>query len=73
MTKSNLKWMNVPKVLWGEPVSHSVYILNCITTKPLKELTPYELWTGRKPNLDYVKAFKYVAYTNIVGTHPKKT
>lgn len=49
MVRSCLLSMHVPDVLWGEAVNHVVYVLNRVNTKALKESTPYEMWTGRKP------------------------
>lgn len=72
MARSNLKSMDVPEKLWGEAVNHAVYILNRITTKSLKNSTPYELWTGRKPNLDHVRVFGCIAYARIAQAHLKK-
>lgn len=53
MTRSCLKSMGVPNVLWGEAVTHAVYVLNRLGTKALKETTPNELWTGRKPHVGH--------------------
>lgn len=52
MVRSMLKTMNLPSFLWGEALRHSVYILNRLPTRALTEMTPYEAWTGRKPNLE---------------------
>lgn len=41
--------MEVPHTLWGEVVSHVVYVLNRVSTKALMDTIPYEMWTGRKP------------------------
>lgn len=42
MTRSILEHMKVPNVLWGEAVKHSTYLINCITTRDLDGMTPYE-------------------------------
>ena len=39
----------------------ATYVLNCVPSKSVTT-TPYELWTGRKPNLNYLKPWSCVAY-----------
>jgi len=41
----------LPKSLWGEAVSHAVYLKNRSSTRILDEKTPYEVFYGVKPNL----------------------
>src|SRR6202522_565611 len=41
----------LPKSLWGEAVSHAVYLKNRSSTKVLNGKTPYEVFSGVKPNL----------------------
>lgn len=56
----------------GEAVRHAVYVLNRVTTKALKEKTPYEAWSGRKPNLEHLKVFGCIAHTKVVRVHLRK-
>ena len=41
----------LPKFLWGEAISHAVYLKNRTATKALKGKTPYEVFHSSKPNL----------------------
>jgi Reverse transcriptase (RNA-dependent DNA polymerase)/gag-polypeptide of LTR copia-type/GAG-pre-integrase domain len=41
----------LPKFLWPEAVSHAVYVRNRTWTRAIGNTTPYELLTGRKPNI----------------------
>ena len=41
----------LPKFLWGEAILHAVWLKNCTSTHALKNLTPFEVLTGKKPNL----------------------
>lgn len=50
MTRSVLKHFKLPNYMWGETVRHSTYILNCVATRVLKDVTPYEAFRGSKPN-----------------------
>jgi transposase InsO family protein len=55
----------VPNMFWPEAVKMANTIRNRITTKICGDKTPYELWTGRKPNIAYFKVFGCTAYVRI--------
>lgn len=56
----------LPKNLWAEAVSTAVYILNRTTHSSRKDVkTPYEIWTGNKPDLSHVRIFGSVAYKHV--------
>lgn len=61
MTRSLLKERNMPEMLWGEAIRHSVYILNRSPTKAVVGETPYEAWTGAKPKLSHIRVFGCLA------------
>jgi hypothetical protein len=54
MARAMLKSMNVPACFWAEAVKHSVYLLNRLPTKAMGYRTPFEGWTGRKPQLGHL-------------------
>lgn len=72
MVRSCLKTMRVPDVLWGEAVSHAVYVLNRLSTKALKNATPYELWIGRKPQVSHLRVFGCIAHMKVMKGHLDK-
>nr|KAJ0217724.1 hypothetical protein LSAT_V11C300103190 [Lactuca sativa] len=72
MVRCNLQTMSVPNALWGEAVSYSVYVLNKAHMKALKNMTPYEAWSGRKPQIAHLRVFGCVAHMKIVKGHLKK-
>lgn len=72
MIRSFLKTMKLPPFLWGEALRHSIYILNSLPTRALSDQTPYEAWTGVKPNLEYVKVFGCVCYMKIPAVQMTK-
>lgn len=72
MTRSFLKGANLPSFMWGEAVRHSVYILNRLPTRVLRGRTPYEAWTGDKPNLGHIKMFGCMGYMKIPTVHTQK-
>lgn len=51
MRMSILKHIHMPNYLWGEAIRHSTYLLNRVATRALKEITPYELYRSRRPNI----------------------
>ena len=44
---------NLPILYWGDALLTAAYILNRVPTKSVIS-TPYELWTGRKPELGHL-------------------
>ena len=56
MVRSMISRTNLPGFLWGEALKTALYILNHVPTKAVP-LTPFELWTGRKPSLNHLKVW----------------
>ena len=56
---------NVPQKFWAEAVNTAVYLRNRSPTVSLKQVTPYERWTGEKPDLSHLKVFGCVAYIHV--------
>ena len=48
--------------MWAEAVNTCVYVLNRSYTKTLKDETPYENWSGRKPYVDHLRVFGSVVH-----------
>ncbi len=48
---------DLPSFLWDEAVSHATYIRNRSLTRALKGKTPYEAWTGKKPDVSHFREF----------------
>lgn len=72
MTRSFLKSMELPLFLWGEAVRHSIYVLNRLPTKVLSGRTPQEAWTGKKPDLKFIKVFGCTTFMKTPATHTTK-
>lgn len=51
----------LPNNYWGDVVAYVIYLLNRCPTKSVKEMTPYEQWSGRKFDLSHLKAFGCIA------------
>jgi len=63
---------NLPNFLWREAVSTSIYILNRCPTKAIQGKTPFEAWSGRKPNISHLRVFGCVAFSFVVSEKRKK-
>ncbi|GAB2266720.1 hypothetical protein Dimus_037914 [Dionaea muscipula] len=61
MVKSIMAQANLPISFWGLTAAH---ILNQVPSKSIPS-TSYELWTGRKPNLDDLRAWGSTTYVFI--------
>lgn len=49
-----------------------MYLLNRVPTKALTEITPYKVWTGRKPSVEHWMVFGCVAHMKVPSAHTKK-
>lgn len=56
---------NLPLTLWAEAVNTAVYTLNRTPCAQTPGTTPYEMWTGKVPNLSYIKIFGSDAYAHV--------
>ena len=54
---------NLPISYWGDALLPAAYILNCVPTKSVIS-TPYELWTGQKPELGHLRPWGSAAYVH---------
>ena len=64
MVRSMLSFTDLSYFLWGYALLTSAHLLNKIPSKAVPT-TPYEIWTGRKPNLNYVKVWGCPAYVRM--------
>src|SRR4051812_45938416 len=48
---------NLPSFLWDKAVSHTNYLRNQLSTRVLKDKTPYEAWFGKKPDVSHLREF----------------
>lgn len=71
MTRSMISDSKVTMDFWGEAVCTAVHIKDRIKSSVHNRI-PYELWTGRKPTVKYMKRFGYVAYVPEKGVTKRK-
>ena len=65
MARTMLKHKKLEHSFWAEAITTANYIKNRCPTKALQDLTPHEVWTGRKPNIDHLRTFGSTAYAHI--------
>ena len=53
---------HMPKYYWAEAASMVVYIMNRCTTIGANELTPHEVYAGKKPTLSHLRVFGSILY-----------
>uniref|UniRef100_A0A5S6QGT0 Integrase catalytic domain-containing protein n=1 Tax=Trichuris muris TaxID=70415 RepID=A0A5S6QGT0_TRIMR len=58
--------------LWAEAVGTANYLRNRCPTKALRDMTPQEAWSGRKPNLAHLKIFGCLAMVHIPDRRRRK-
>ncbi|GJV61682.1 putative RNA-directed DNA polymerase [Tanacetum coccineum] len=58
MVRSMLANSNLPEFLWTEALKTAVHILNRVPSKSVPK-TPYEIWTGRKPDLRDLRGYRF--------------
>ncbi|XP_024013181.1 uncharacterized protein LOC112087499 [Eutrema salsugineum] len=71
MTRSMLKAKKVLNYLWGEAVRHATYVINRIPIRGLNNMTPYECFREKKPNVEHLKVFGCMAYSKIDSANLK--
>ena len=59
--RSQIHAKGAPLKLWAEAVNHAVYVLNRSLTDS-KNVTPYELWHGKPPDVSRIRVFGAPTY-----------
>ena len=65
MARCMLFEKKLPKLLWVESVSTSVYLLNRLPTKSVQSKTPIEAWPSVIPYVKHLKVFGSLCYLHI--------
>ena len=61
MALSQLLHAGMPRCFWADSVSTACYVRNRLPVSPLN-ISPYEKWYGKKPNVKYFRVFGCTAY-----------
>ena len=60
----------LPFILWGEALLTACHVHKRVLSKKIQS-SSYELWNGRKPNLNYLTVWGCIAYFRVPD--PKRT
>ena len=71
MVRAMMNHSTLPNSMWGEAIKTAVHILNRVPTKAIKNVTPYELWTNKKPCLTYMHIWGCPAEVKIYNPHER--
>ncbi|GJY63547.1 retrovirus-related pol polyprotein from transposon TNT 1-94 [Tanacetum coccineum] len=66
MSRTMLNEQSIPQKFWCNAVDMSTYLLNRILIRPILGKTPYEIFRGRKPSLEYFKVFGMEELLNVI-------
>ncbi|KRZ49861.1 Retrovirus-related Pol polyprotein from transposon TNT 1-94 [Trichinella nativa] len=64
MVRCMLTDAKLPERFWGEAVCTAAYLQNRLLSRSISK-TPFELWTGIKPNVEHIQIFGSKAYSYI--------
>ena len=62
----------LPHKFWAESLSTAVYLRNRSPTKALEGVTPYEAWSGTKPDVSFLRIFGCSAYAHVPRAERRK-
>ena len=63
--RSMLIQSKLPLSFWAEAVAAAVYTHNRSPTSALNNVTPYELWFGKRPNISNLRVFGCICYYHV--------
>ncbi|GAA0168535.1 hypothetical protein LIER_40583 [Lithospermum erythrorhizon] len=72
MVRALLSAKSIPKTLWPEDVNWTCDILNRCPTLAVKDITPYEAWSGAKPSVEHLKAWGCLAHVHVPKVNRNK-
>ncbi|CAB4035877.1 Retrovirus-related Pol poly from transposon TNT 1-94 [Paramuricea clavata] len=70
--RSMLADAQLPHRFWAKMLSAAAYIGNRSLSTPVKGNTPFEAWTGQKPNVNHLRVFGCEAYAHVPKDEKKK-
>ena len=65
MVRAVLAEKRVPKAFWPEAVQWENHVLNESPILAVKDMTPEEAWSGKKPSVEYFRIFGCVGHVHI--------
>lgn len=68
-TRSMLKDTALPLKYWADVATTAIYLQNFLPSSRHPTKTPYELFSGKRPDISHLRAFGCVAYMKILIKH----
>ena len=68
MVRSMMAQANLPISFWGDALMSVAFVLNRMPFKSIAS-TPYELWTGRKPDLNILRPWDLTISSKVLFLH----
>ena len=65
MARSMMKEKHISNEYLGDVVTCSIYILNKIPTKSVKDQVPQQAWSGKRSSISHLRIFGCVAYAHV--------
>lgn len=65
MIRCMLDQARLPNTLWAEAARTAAYLRNRFPAKVLANMTPYEMWTGKQPDIQHLRIFGCTAYVQL--------
>jgi len=63
--RSMLADSELPRRFWAEAIATAVYLRNRSPTNSVRNKTPNEVWTEKKPNVSHLRIFGWDAFSHI--------
>ena len=67
MVQSMMTGTDLPLPFWGLSLETATLLLNQVHSKTISQ-TPYELWSGKRPSLSYLRIWGCDAYVKLTPT-----
>ena len=74
MVRSMMSLTDLPLLFWGYALETAAFTINRAPSKSV-EMTPYELWFGKKPKLSFPKVWgcdAYVKSFSLISSNPNR-
>ena len=71
MVRSMISYSTLPISLWMETLKTVIHILNRVPSKSVSK-TPYELWMGKEPSLNYLCVWGYPTEAKVFNPNIEK-
>ena len=72
VARAMIREKHMPNFYWADAASTTVYLMNRCTTNGVHELTPYEIFVGRKPILSHLKVLGSIVNVRILNANQEK-